>query len=351
MTRLHQGYQRLAAKWIRNAALSLLVLVVAAPLAHPGADQQASRYSMTAAIWDHQTFELSAYEDLLNRDRSVRDGKVYSDKAPLGPLLGVPFYGVYRLLGGEAAETLEGPFGWFDYGLWWVTVWTVTVPGAILAALMFTWAREIEPSTALRASLAVVFGSLIIVYSTMLFGHVLAALFLFIMFLLVRTPDASWGRLLLAGLIGGAAVLVEYPSALVVVVLVIAALVRHKAKALAVVLGGAPSVIMLGIYNAVLFGSPLMYSYRWSAFNRPRDSAGDFLGAASTGPSFHRLIDVLFSERGLSDSDCCPGRRWAGAAVESGTSVGGGRGRVGIFDHAGSSGIVAQLLRGLDPDT
>lgn len=278
-----------------SLALFLLVLAIAAPFAHHYGEQQGSRYALTAALWDRQTVVLDEYTHLLGRDRAVVDGVTYSDKAPGQPFLMVPFYAVYRLAGGEPPDTLvwEG-----DLGMWWLTVWSAAIPGALLAVLMYRWAQQVQRNKALVATLTMSLGTLLLVYSTILFGHVLAALALFGMFLLLRDEDASRWRLFAAGLLGGAAVLIEYPAALVVMVLVVAAVVRHRGRVLAVVGGGIPAAVLLVLYNIRLFGSPFVFTYQWSAFSGAKEEANELVGIFA-GPTLERLAHVLVSPRGL----------------------------------------------------
>jgi hypothetical protein len=273
----------------------LLVIVLAGPVIHHWGEQQISRYALTAALWNEQTVVIDEYAHLIGRDKAVVDGVTYSDKAPGQPFLAVPFYGLYRLLGGESPDVFDPEI---DLGMWWVTFWSTAVPGAILAVLMYRWAREIEKTTALRATIVMAVGSLLFVYSTILFGHVLAALFAFAMFLVVRKPETSWQRLVGAGALGGAAVLVEYPLALVVAAITVAAFVLHRWKALAVVAGGIAPAILLGLYQYRLFGSPFTLTYQWSAFSGPQPEANTVTGIFE-GPTFERLIHVLISPRGL----------------------------------------------------
>lgn len=276
-------------------AIFLLVLVFSVPVIHHWGEQQASRYVLTASLWDHQTVAVDEYGHILKRDRAVVDGTTYSDKAPGQPFLAVPFYGIYRLAGGASPASYDPEV---DLGSWWLTVWSAALPGAFLAVLMYRWAREIDEDMALRATIAMAFGSLLLVYSTILFGHVLAALLAFAMFLLVRRPERSWLALLGAGALGGAAVAVEYPVALIVAVVAIAAFVRHRWKALAVVAGGAPFAALLGLYHVRLFGDPFTFTYQWSAFSGPQEEA-DAVTEIFAGPTLERFFHVLFSPRGL----------------------------------------------------
>ena len=277
-------------------ALAMLVLVITAPVMHPrGGEQQASRYALTAAIWDHQTVVLDRYAHVLGRDHAVRDGVIYSDKAPGQPVLAVPFYGIYRWAGGQPAEVQNlGP----DWGLWWVTLWTAAVPGAVLAYLMYRWAREYARERAVLATLAVSLGTLLVVYSTLLFGHVLAALFVFGSFLIVRDSNATPLRLVVAGLLAGLAVATEYPVALIVLVLVGVSFYRHRTRSGAFIAGGLVVAFGLALYNVAVSGDPFVLSYQWTGFSGALAEERALVDTLA-GPKFERLTHVMLSQRGL----------------------------------------------------
>jgi hypothetical protein len=142
------------------------------------------------------------------------------------------------------------------------------------------------------------FGSMLLVYSTLLFGHVLAALFAFAMFTLVRPPNASTGHLIAAGVLGGLTVLTEFPVAVVVAVITLGAFFRHRARALYVVAAGVPAAAALALYNLRLFGNPLVFSYQWTGYSGPREEAKAFV-ENFYGPTLERFFHVLISPRGL----------------------------------------------------
>ena len=282
-------------KWGRWTAIFLLVVLAVVPFMHPRGEQQSSRYAATAAVWDLGTLEVIEYGGLFGRDGAVVEDAVYTDKAPGQPFLAVPFYGVFRLAGGEPlSEEMEEP----NLGLWWLTVWSAGIPLAVLAVLMYRWSWEIGAETALFATLTITFGTLLLVYGSLLFAHVLAALLGFAMFLLVRRRPSPSSHLFMAGALGGLVVLTENPMALIVIIVMAAAFAVNGARAWRVVVGGLPFALLLGLYNTALFGSPITFSYQWSVFSGVRNEArGTF--EAFSGLSLDHVSEVLLAERGL----------------------------------------------------
>lgn len=279
--------------------LAVLVIVVAGPVIHEYTAQPASRYLFTAAVWDHQTIRLDAYVDrdppILGVDRSVRDGHTYSDKAPLQPLLAVPFYAMYRAVGGEAADSvLDGN----KAGVWWQTLWLSTIPGAALAMMMYRLGRRVDASWALPAAASLFFGTILLPFSGMLFAHVLAAALLFGAFVILARGSPTSAALAAAGGLAGAAVAAEYTSAIALIVLLAVAVLRHRWRSTWFVLGGVPFALLLGVYHSIAFGSPFAHPYRYSAFNGVPDKA---TGMLEIFGSFRidNLADVFLSWRGF----------------------------------------------------
>ena len=284
-----------------SLGIALLVLVVAAPVFHRVGGQQLSRYATTAAMWDHGNLDLTPYTEMLRRDAAIVGETVRPDKAPLQPLVAVPFYGLYRVAGGEPAEDQRG---FFSAGIWWLTLWTAAVPAAALAGLMhwFVSSRLSASATKHRpvsAAVSLSFGTLLLPFATLLYGHVMAALLLFGAFILIDDEDAGARKLAAAGVLAGAAVLTEYPVALIAVVFSVGAAVRFRTRVWPFVLGAVPCAIALMVYNATLFGSPFTFSYQYSAWNVGFGSDPEAVASMLGEFSFGRLIDVLFNARGL----------------------------------------------------
>jgi hypothetical protein len=288
------GIRRRLAAWQVELLLFLFVVALVGPLLHDYGAQQASRYTLTAAIWEEQTVKLDSYEHALGIDRAVRDGHVYSDKAPLQPLLGVPFYAVYKVVGGESATTLRVSE---NLGLWWMTLWMSVIPLGLLAVAMYRVARQFVPR-ALPPVVAFTVGTMMLPFGSVLFGHELVALFLFLAFYPFAAEGPSRTAVILAGAAAGAAVAVEYTAAIGVVVLCGLVLWRQPHRFAWFVVGGLPFVILLAVYHTVAFGSPLTHPYQWSAFSGVVTEAADPLGIFST---LHpeRVLQIFFAGRGF----------------------------------------------------
>ncbi|WP_370326443.1 hypothetical protein [Euzebya sp.] len=283
------------ARWRPEIVLVALVLVVAGPIVQILMAHQASRLAFTSAVWDRATVQIDAYEAILSVDYAERAGHLYSDKAPGQPFLAAPFYGLARAVGAEPGE-VDRPFD--NYTLWWTSLWSATIPAAALAVMMRRFALRVtrDPRAATAAAATVALGTLLLPFATVLFSHVLAAALGFGAYLAARDPDAPPLRLAAAGLLGGLAVVTEYTTGIVVVVVGVLVLVRHRGGVLAYVAGGLPAVAVLAVYNAVAWGSPTEFSYDNSG------SFGEFHAQGLFGispPDPQLTAQVLFGERGL----------------------------------------------------
>lgn len=273
----------------------LLVLAVVGPLVHAYTDQPASRYVLTAALWDNQTVKLDGFEHAIGHDAAVRDGHVYSDKAPLQPFLGVAFYAPYRLAGGEPASVVRERG---NLGLWWQTLWSSAVPLAALAVLLLWWLRRLGCKATLPATLSIVFGTILLPFGGLLFGHSMSALFVAGSLVLILESKADPTRLLGAGALAGAAVATEYQAVVAVLVVTVYVLWVSPRKAHWFVAGGLPFAVFLGVYHSVAFGSPFSHPYTYSIFwGIPTEQRGLLEGFTGFQPD--NLVSLLVSGRGF----------------------------------------------------
>lgn len=283
------------ARWRTDILLVLLILVVAGPIVQILMAHQASRLAFTAALWDRSTVQVDAYEEILGVDFAERDGHLYSDKAPGQPFMAAPFYGMARGVGAEPGEVRR----YFDnYTLWWTSFWSSVVPAAVLAVLMRRFALRVvgSPKAATAAAVAMSLGTLLLPFATVLFSHVLAAVLCFGAYLTGREQGASTWRLAAAGLLGGLAVVTEYTTGIVVVLLGLLVVHRHGLRVCAYAAGGLPAAALLGVYNTVAWGSPTAFSYDFSATFAAFHDRGLF-GIRIPDPGL--TVQVLVGERGL----------------------------------------------------
>lgn len=264
--------------------LGLVALTVFAPM--QGADaQDESRLALTRALVVDGTTRIDRWHT--TEDRASYNGHYYSDKAPGLSLLAIPAYGIERAVGGQASP---------EQGRWSRWLARVLVNGPLLILLGLTVGRRAEwlggggAAVAVGVSLGTILGAL----SSVLFSHVGAAALGFAAFAFASRERR---RPVLAGALAGGAVLVEYPSAIVLVVLACFVAAGGWRRLGWYIVGSLPPLLVLAIYDWVSFGSPLHLSYRYvdNAF-RAQQSSG-FFGIEI--PSLSSLRAVLLGGSGL----------------------------------------------------
>ena len=147
------------ASLVRLSPASLVVAllaVVLVPFVQELTHQPAVRFAQSAALVEDHSVRLDRFDDEVGVDRLERDGHLYSDKAPMQPLLAAPAYASARMLGAESASVLN-PTG--NLGLWWVTLWSTVVPLLAIAYLgVKVSERVVGPLNAARGTLAICAG-------------------------------------------------------------------------------------------------------------------------------------------------------------------------------------------------
>ena len=197
-------------------------------------------------------------------DKAKSERHIYSSKAPGVSLMGVPILvtemKVDHWLGrpppGKRAITF------------WLRLFAVKLP---MCAFLWAFARYAERTTgsAFGRDLCVValgLGTMLYPYGGLFVGHALAAAAAFGAFILIDAPSdgraaRAAARLGAAGLLAGAAVVLEYQVLLVALALAAAALIWHRRRGLWFVAGAVPPAIALGAYHRALFGKPWAFPY------------------------------------------------------------------------------------------
>ena len=276
--------------------LGLLLLASYAYFLPAPAWNECSRFDLVRSLVERRRLDIDPYH-LDTGDKAWRDGHYYSDKAPGAALLAVPAYAAYygwlRLTGGELPQALPesvllgasatAPVApderiflntTFRRAVYLCNLSTNALAGTALGVLFFLVLLRlaVPPRLALASTAAFALGTPVFAYSTMFYGHVLAAALLFGGFALLQNPllaadrPPTARRLFAAGSVLGLAVLCELPAALAVAAIGVAVLIRlrpgERLRGLALLaLGAAPALLALGLYQLAAFGNPLSTGY------------------------------------------------------------------------------------------
>jgi hypothetical protein len=272
--------------------LGLALLIVVGPIVGADTAQPASRYSLTASIAEHGTIDIGRYHKRLGVDHAIYHGHLRSDKAPGQPFLAVPVYLAGRALGAESALHAR-VFG--DLGLWWDTLWSATIPFVVLIALMFLLAeRFTRRNVALAVALMIGLCTMMFEHAVNLYAHDLAALCAFAAWITIEATPTTARRAALGGFLAGMAVLTEYESGIILIVLAVYLLARQRDRIGWFALGvGAPLAALAG--------------YQWRAFGAPWHTPSTYYAGVLNGttrggysiPGIHDIVAVLFGNRGL----------------------------------------------------
>ncbi len=159
--------------------------------------------------------------------------------------------------------------------LLFATFFVVSLPSALLGGLLFSVLRSWLPAPGARALLVLGYGlgTPALAYAGAFYGHQAAAVFLFTAFALLLKEKPAPGRVALAGLTLGIALLLEYSSLLAVPLLALYAWHQtwHQTGRRGV-WGALPLLAFLVpfslqfVYNGMVFGSPLATGYRYTEF-------------------------------------------------------------------------------------
>ena len=303
-------------KWLMHPAapLFLICLTAYAYFYQAGAWNQNVRFDLVRALAEQQTSIIDDYYhntgDLscmgpqgrcLDPDPAIGN-HAYCDKAPGTSWLALPMYEILWLANGRVAPDES----FLVTASYLCTLFAVAIPAALGVALLF-WLLQtlgIGRSPSVAFALAYGLATMTFSFATVLFGHSLAASlaaagYAFLARLRHAPAGTSKpGHLTAAGVCLGAAVVVEYPCALIAAILFVyaACSVRPLRQLGWLVIGGAGPALALAAYHWVVFGSPTTLPY---AFSTQSDRGqGLFMGIGAV--DLEALWGILFSSyRGL----------------------------------------------------
>ncbi len=253
-----------------------------------------SRLDLVYSLAEYGTFRIDPYHQNTG-DKVALGDHYYSDKAPGVSLLAVPGYLLLKWLGVSSERFMR-------YGL---TLLSVGIPSALGVVLFYGLTglfADLRAGSRVTVALAYGLGTLAFPFSTVFYGHQMAAAAgiasFFIMFRVKNSrPRSGFFLLWLSGFLAGYAFLCDYPAGIVMVLMgaYSFAVLRRKAGILAWCFGAAIPAGFLLYYNNACFGSPFTSAY--SLHQTYSHSAG-FLGI--TWPKADALWGITFSPyRGL----------------------------------------------------
>ena len=238
---------------------ALLAVLVVPIFPHFLSPNEFSRWIVDAAIVEDHTVAVTAMNARFQgaiQDLAEFRGRLYSNKAPGVTLAGLPAYALARaVLGPPRPDTIRGT-------LTAMRLLASTLPLLLLAWMMLRAGRFFGAAEEQLRWVPVIllFATPLGAYGMLLFSHAVTAFALFGAWVLLFT--GTFGRRpALSGALMGLAVLSEYPAALVVIIFLICAAVQSRRDLVRIVLGGAPFLVALLLYNQIAFGSPFAVSY------------------------------------------------------------------------------------------
>ena len=259
--------------------LTLIACVAFVPV-YDATDQDLARLCLTQAlVHGHLSNDVCLTPSF---DKALYGGHLYSDKAPGQSVAAIPAVEALQL---RPVDQIHGS----DSRLWGVRLLTSGLAFLLGAFLVGRIGEGLAPGRGAAALVAFALGTIFAPLAATSFSHVPAATLAFGAFVL------AWRRRpLLAGLAAGGALLVEYTTVAVLVVLGVYVAVQGIHVLGRYVAGVLPGIALLLIYDTLAFGSPWHLSYRYVAI--PQQASG-FFGIGL--PHLHSTYEVFAGSGGL----------------------------------------------------
>ena len=275
-----------------------LIALTALTFYHDAGAQDTSRLALTQAVYADHSLRV----DLWGRgssDITIYDGHYYSDKAPGMSFLALPAYALLRGSGLVSAGDERAGVWQKRSALFILRLVTGGIAFLIAVFLVGRVAEALAEGTGAASATAFGLGTLMLPLAGTMFGHVTAATLAFAGFVTAWSGLRACSnlRMLVAGLLTGAAFIVEYQSAVIALVVLVYVLTRSAPSAVPFFGGALVSVAALGAYNSAAFDSPFHFSYGYV-----REEFADLQDAGLFGigvPNADSMQIALFSSKGL----------------------------------------------------
>ena len=265
--------------------LALLALVAAAALLplYVVTAQDQSRLCLTHALLHGRLSDDECLSSSI--DKARYGGHLYSDKAP----------GMSALEAPSAAAVRLPPVdhdGFRSRRVWAVRVLSSGLGFLLAAFLVGRVAERLAPGYGPRALVAFGLGTLLAPLAAANFGHGTAGALALAGFVL------AWQRRFgAAGVLAGAAAVVEYQAAAILLAVGAYAALRGAGAIARYAAGALPPLALLAAYDWAAFGAPWHLSYRYVVGQYAPDQANGFFGIGL--PRAHSAYEVLVGNRGL----------------------------------------------------
>ncbi len=258
---------------VKEVLLVFLIVLIAYGYFYTQDDVNSNtRLAMVKAVVEENRFEIDSYQAgiLKTDDKSYYAGHYYTDKAIGSSLIGIEFYSLIYRISGKPGNGLP-----MDVFKPLITFFAISLLCAFLAPLLFSFVKQVSNSTryGLLVTLAICLGTPLYIYSAAYYGHSLVGMFLFVAFVIWFQMKNEEGisplKTFLSGYLLGYAVITEYPTALIVLIIGLYILfIMWKKKKLmdrklyiCLILGAAIPVGVFMLYNHSVYGNPLAIGY------------------------------------------------------------------------------------------
>ncbi len=210
-----------------------------------------SRVLPVVSVIENGTFHFEMI-DSTSHDKSIINGKHYTDKAPLPTLMMIPISFVLKKVGLVHLEDKDysSLYAWsgFIFG---------TIP--LLIILLLTFNRAHSGPFDILYILLPFYGSFIFSYSASMYSHVFAGFLLVLAYIFLERKSYF-----LSGIFIGAVFISEYPLALVGLIWGLQVWYKNGLKnGVLFGLGVFPSLVLIAIYNYSISGNPFTLLYKY----------------------------------------------------------------------------------------
>ena len=240
-----------------------------------------SRIALSFAIVQEGRLTIDSYHNnqelgLATGDKAFFNGHYYTDKAIgssiIGAIVYLPIYWIGKIFGLSLSTDLIRHL---------ITFFGLGVPSAFCGSLIYLVCEYISGSRfrSFVVTAAVSLGTISFPFSVIFFGHQLAATALFGAFFLifriqVLADPGRPGRSFWVGLMMGMAIIIEYPAAIIVFLLILYffyVLWRKKQftfnrAVLFPALGGLLPILVMVLYNLACYQKPFVSGYEFLIF-------------------------------------------------------------------------------------